>query len=115
MTDLTPLSYITGTIASIAGVLAGAYSYYSRQRKRWTDEGARAQKNAEAVERNTEAAQANTNAVRELSGKLDRFAEETRRELSNHHLELDDHQRRIARIEDVIEAPMRTRRLGDGQ
>ena len=115
MADLTPVYYITGTLASIAGVLGGARSYYSRQRKRWTDEGAQAQKNSEAVERNTQAARDNTNAVRELSGKLDRFAEETRRELSNHHLELDDHQRRLLRIEDVIEGPMRTRRMGDGQ
>jgi hypothetical protein len=114
MADLTPVYYVTGTIASIAGVLGGARSYYSRQRKRWTEEGAAAQKNSEAVERNTVAAEANTTAVKELSGKLDRFAEETRRELNNHHQELDDHQRRIARIEDVIEAPLRTRRR-DGQ
>jgi hypothetical protein len=115
MADLTPISYVAGTLASIAGVLGGAAAYYSRQRKRWTDEGATAQKNTEAIQRNTDAAQDNTSAVRELSGKFDRFAEETRRELSNHHLELDDHQRRLARIEDVIEGPMRTRRLGDGQ
>src|SRR5580693_1181455 len=109
-TDLIPAYYITGTIASIAGVLGGARAYYSRQRKRWTEEGAQAQKNSEAVERNTKAAQDNTSAMRELSSKLDRFSEETRRELNNHHLELDDHQRRIARIEDVIEAPLHTRR-----
>ena len=108
MTDLTPISYVAGTLASIAGVLGGAAAYYSRQRKRWTEEGAQAQKNSEAVERNTQAARDNTTAVRELSGKLDRFAEETRRELANHR-------NRLERIEDVIEGPMRTRRLGDGQ
>ena len=69
------------------GCLGGARSYYSRQRKRWTEEGAAAQKNSEAVERNTRAAEDNTTAVRELSGKLDRFAEETRRELNNHHID----------------------------
>ena len=115
MTDLTPISYIAGTLASITGVLGGAAAYYSRQRKRWTEEGAQAQKNAEAVERNTEAAERNTSAVRELSGKLDRFTEETRRELNNHHLELNNHRDRLQRIEDVIEGPLRTRRRGDGQ
>ncbi len=108
MADLTPVYYITGTLASIAGVLGGARSYYSRQRKRWTEEGAAAQRNAAAVERNTQAAEANTSAVRELSGKLDRVAEETRHELAIHR-------DRLARIEDVIEGPMRTRRRGDGQ
>ncbi len=106
--DLTPVYYVTGTLASIAGVLGGARSYYSRQRKRWTEEGAAAEKNAKAVQDNTRAAEDNTNAVRELSGKLDRFAEETRREL-------DNHRGRLERIEDVIEGPMRTRRRGDGQ
>lgn len=113
MADLTPIYYVTGTVASIAGVLGGARSYYSRQRKRWTEEGASAQKNAEAVERNTKAAQDNTTAVRELSGKLDRFAEETRRELNNHRLELNNHGGRLERIEDVIEAPLHTRRRDD--
>lgn len=113
MADLTPIYYVTGTVASIAGVLGGARSYYSRQRKRWTEEGASAQKNAEAVERNTKAAQDNTTAVRELSGKLDRFAEETRRELNNHRLELNNHGGLWERIEDVIEAPLHTRRRDD--
>lgn len=112
-TDLTPAYYITGTIASIAGVLGGTRSYYLRQRKRWTEEGASAQKNAEAVERNTSAAEANTEAVRELSTKLDRFAEETRRELNNHRVELSSQNGRLSHIEDVIEAPLRTRRRDD--
>ena len=114
MTDLTPISYVAGTIASIGGVLGGARSYYCRQRKRWTEEGAAAQKHAAALKRNTEAAEDNTTAVKELSGKLDRFAEETRLELDNHHLELDNHAGRLARIEDVIEAPLHTRRRDGG-
>ncbi len=108
--DLVPVYYICGIIGTIAGVLAGARAIYIRQKKRWTDEGAAAQKNAEAVDRNTEAAERNTTAVRELSAKLDRFAEETRRELTNHSVELTNHRDRLARIEDVIEGPLRTRR-----
>ena len=91
--DLTPLYYVSGTAASIGAVLGGARSYYSRQRKRWTDEGARSQRNAEALEGNTEAAHANTAAITRLADKLDAFAEETRNELRAHTA-------RIERLED---------------
>ena len=53
--------------------------------------------------------------MEKLSSKLDRFTEETRRELNNHHVELNSHAERLGRIEDIIEGPMRTRRRGDGQ
>jgi hypothetical protein len=112
--DLIPLYYVSGTAVSIVGVVTGVRAIYSRQRKRWTDEGVQRQKSSDALERNTEAAEANTTAVRELSTKLDRFAEETRRELNNHHVVLNDHRSRLERIEDVIEAPLRTRRRDSG-
>jgi hypothetical protein len=88
--------YVSGTAASIAAVLAGARSYYNRQRKRWTDEGVRSQRNAEALEANTKAAGANTDAIGRLTGKLDQFADETRATL--HH-----HDTRIGRLEDMAE------------
>ena len=94
--DLTPIYYISGTLASIGVVLGGARSYYSRQRRRWTDEGARSQRNAEALDANTRAAAANTDAVSRLTGKLDRFADETRETL--HH-----HDSRIGRLEDLAD------------
>lgn len=94
--DLTPAYYVSGTLASIGVVLGGARSYYSRQRKRWTDEGARAARNAEALEANTRAAGANTDAIGRLTGKLDRFADETRETL--HH-----HDSRIGRLEDLAD------------
>ena len=106
--DLIPVYYVTGTAASIAVVIGGARSYYARQRRKWTDEGAAAQKNTEALERNTEAATANTRAIGELGTKFDRFADETRKQINGHNV-------RISRIEDVIEGPMRTRKRGDGQ
>ena len=94
--DLTPIYYVTGTAASIAAVLGGARSYYSRQRKRWTDEGARSQRNAEALEANTRAAAANTDAISRLTAKLDRFADETRETLRSHD-------NRIGRLEDMAD------------
>jgi hypothetical protein len=108
--DLTPLYYVSATAASIVGVLGGARSYYARQRKRWTDEGARAQRNTEALERNTEAAAANTAAIGKLAAKLDSFATEARERLNDHGARLNDHGIRLGRLEDVIEAPMRVRR-----
>lgn len=101
--DLVPVSYISGTAASIVVVLGGVRSYNARQRKRWTDEGARVQRNNEALDANTKAAAANTAAIGELMRKLDSFAQEVRAELSGHDS-------RLARIEDVIEGPLRTRR-----
>lgn len=92
--DLTPLYYVTGTAASLAAVLGGMRSFYSRQRKRWTDEGARSQRNNEALENNTEAAKANTAAIGKLATKLDTFSQETRAELR-------DHSARIGRLEDL--------------
>ena len=94
--DLTPIYYVTGTVASIAAVLGGARSYYSRQRKRWTDEGVRSQRNAEALDANTEAAAKNTDAMGRLTDKLDRFADETRASLHSHDI-------RIGRLEDLAE------------
>jgi hypothetical protein len=94
--DLTPIYYVSGTLASIGVVLGGARSYYARQRKRWTDEGARAARNAEALEANTRAAAANTDAIGRLTEKLDRFADETRQTLHNHDS-------RIGRLEDLAE------------
>jgi hypothetical protein len=103
MADPTAAYYISGTALSIVGVLGGARSYYARQRKRWTEEGAQGQKNTEALDANTKAAAANTSAVAQLTTKLDKFADDTRRELAEHHI-------RIGRLEDVVEAPMGTRR-----
>jgi len=94
--DLTPAYYVSGTLASIAVVLGGARSYYGRQRKRWTDEGARSQRNAEALEANTRAAGANTDAISRLTEKLDRFADETRQTLHSHDS-------RIGRLEDMAD------------
>jgi hypothetical protein len=94
--DLTPVYYVTGTAASLAAVLGGARSYYSRQRKRWTDEGARVQRNAEALEANTKAAAANTDAVSRLTAKLEAFADETRETLRAHDS-------RIGRLEDIAD------------
>jgi hypothetical protein len=94
--DLTPAYYISGTLASIGVVLGGARSYYSRQRKRWTDEGAQRQRNAEALEANTKAASANTDAIGRLTGKLDKFADETRQTLRSHDS-------RIGRLEDLAD------------
>jgi hypothetical protein len=101
--DLTPVSYIAGTAASITAVLAGARSYYARQRKRWTDEGARAEASTQALEANTRAAAANTAALADLGRKLGEFTDETRRELNGHD-------QRIGRLEDVAERPMHVRR-----
>ena len=106
--DPTPaVYYVTGTLASIGAVLAGARSYYSRQRKRWTDEGARAQRNTEALESNTKAASANTDAIGRLTLKLEQFAEETRQTLRSHDS-------RIGRLEDLADNQLdRTRRPRD--
>ena len=95
--DLTPIYYVTGTAASIAMVLGGARSYYSRQRKRWTDEGTRVQRNAEALEANTRAAAENTSAIGRLTAKLDQFAMETRETLHSHDT-------RIGRLEDLADS-----------
>lgn len=107
MADPTAAYYISGTALSIVGVLGGARSYYARQRKRWTEEGAQGQKNTEALERNTEEARKNTVAIGTLTDKLDRFADETRRELNGHDI-------RIGRLEDVTEGPLHTRRRSSG-
>jgi hypothetical protein len=94
--DLTPVYYISGTLASIGVVLGGARSYYARQRQRWTDEGARSARNAEALDANTRAAGANTDAISRLTAKLDRFADETRETLHSHDS-------RIGRLEDLAD------------
>jgi hypothetical protein len=94
--DLTPAYYISGTLASIGVVLGGARSYYARQRKRWTDEGGRAQRNTEALESNTRAAGANTDAISRMTEKLEAFADETRRTLRSHDT-------RIGRLEDFAD------------
>ena len=101
--DLIPLYYLSATAASLVAAFLGAKSYNTRQRKKWVEEGASAQKNTEALEANTAAASANTTAISNLVAKLADFADETRRELSNHHV-------RIERLEDLVEAPLRTRR-----
>jgi len=106
--DPTSAYYIAGTVTSIAAVVGGARAYYSRQRQKWTDEGARNQRNTEALEANTRAAAANTAAMAELVTKFDRFADETRTKINGHDV-------RIGRLEDVTEGPLRTRRHnGDG-
>ncbi len=106
--DPTPaLYYVTGTLASIGVVLGGARSYYNRQRKRWTDEGARSARNAEALDANTRAASANTDAIGRLTEKLEQFAEETRQTLRSHDS-------RIGRLEDLADNQLdRTRRPRD--
>ena len=106
--DPTPaVYYVTGTLASIGVVLGGARSYYNRQRKRWTDEGARSARNAEALEANTRAAGANTTAIGKLTDKLEQFAEETRQTLRAHDS-------RIGRLEDLADNQLdRTRRPRD--
>ena len=101
--DLIPVYYLSATAASLVAAFAGAKSYNTRQRKKWVEEGAAAQKNTEALHANTAAAAANTTAISHLMDKLGDFADETRRELSNHHV-------RIERLEDLVEAPLRTRR-----
>ena len=101
--DLTPVYYVVGTAASITGILASGRSLYVKQKRRWTDEGAAASAHNNALKANTDAATKNTQAIAALTTKLDTFATEVRGELNGH-------QRRIDRIEDVIEAPMRTRR-----
>jgi hypothetical protein len=94
--DLTPLYYITGTGASIAAVLGGARSYYQRQRKRWTSEGAQQERHAKALEANTRASERNTATIERLGTKLDGFIDEARRELLNHTS-------RIGHLEDLVE------------
>ena len=94
---------VSGTAASVMGVLLGARSFYARQKKRWTDEGASAQRNTLALEDNTRAAAQNTQAIGVLTVKLDTFATETRDRLGGHDL-------RIGHLEDVVEGSMRTRR-----
>ena len=103
--DLVPAYYLSGTLASLVAALLGARSYNTRQRKRWTEEGAAAQKNTEALDANTRAAADNTAAISNLMHKLSGFADETRRELSNHHV-------RIERLEDLAGAPPRRRPRG---
>lgn len=100
MADLTPVYYIAGTLASLAGVAGGFRSYYNRQRSRWTDEGARATRQANAMDANTRAARENTEAIREQTRKLDQFAHETRLELRNHDT-------RIGRLEDMADSGVR--------
>ena len=106
--NLLPIDYVAGTAASIAVCLGAARSYYARQQKKWTQEGAAAQKNTAALDRNTEAATANTRAIADLGDKFDRFAVEVRDKLNGHNA-------RLGRIEDIIEGPLGTRRKGDGQ
>jgi hypothetical protein len=93
-TDLTPVYYITATAASIGAVLGGARSYYSRQRSRWTDEGARATRQADAMEANTRGLAMVAAELKTISAKLDGFAEETRKEMR--HLG-----GRLSRLEDI--------------
>lgn len=89
--DLTPVYYIAATAASIGAVLGGARSYYARQRARWTDEGARATRQADVTEANTKAAKENTVAIKELTT----FVDETRHTLLSHD-------GRIGRLEDIV-------------
>ena len=108
--DLVPLYYLSATAASLTAVLAGARSYNTKQRRKWQEEGASAQRNTEALEANTKAAGDNTAAITLLAQKLDGFAEETRRELSDHNGRLITHAEEIRHLKDLVEAPLRTRR-----
>lgn len=105
--DLLPISYVAGTAASITVVLGAARAYYARQRKKWTQEGAAAQRNTEALDRNAEALKANTRAIAALGEDLDHFADEVREELNGHNV-------RLGRVEDIVERPIRTRKEEDG-
>lgn len=104
--DLTPVYYVCSTAAALGAVLGGARSYYSRQRSRWTDEGARATRQADAMDANTKAASANTQAVTTLTDRLAQFAEETRAQLRSHD-------GRIGRLEDLAERGMKPRSSRD--
>jgi hypothetical protein len=102
--DLTPLYYVTGTAGSIVLVLSSARSYYARQKKRWTDEGAQSTRNTEAIESNTRAATANTAQLAALGEKLAEQSAETRAQFARHET-------RINRLEDMTEVGLRVRRL----
>lgn len=92
--DLVPAYYITGTLASLGVVLGGARSYYARQRKRWTEEGAGAARMAEAIEHNTRAADKNTASLDAIGKQLSDFIAETRHQFERHDS-------RLARLEDM--------------
>jgi hypothetical protein len=100
--DLVPVYYLSGTAASLTAVLLGARSYNTRQRKKWIDEGAAAQEQTNALKANTQACAANTAAISQLAAKLDGFAEETRRELSNHNGQLITHREEIGRLRELV-------------
>jgi hypothetical protein len=87
--DLVPAYYVTGTFASIGIVLGGARSYYARQKKRWTEEGAGAARMAEAIEHNTKAAERNTASLDVIGRQLGEFIAETVRRFEKHESRLD--------------------------
>lgn len=86
---LVATSYVAATAASLTAVLGGARAYYSRQRKRWVQEGEDAKAHSDALKANTKASEANTKAVNDLAGKFDRFADEQRRHQTTQDSRLD--------------------------
>jgi hypothetical protein len=92
--DLVPAYYIAGTFGSVAAVIGGARSYYARQKKRWTEEGAGAARMAEAIESNTRAAEKLAAALDVIGKKLSDFIAEADRRF-------DRHESRLERLEDI--------------
>ena len=92
--SLVPLYYIVTIAGVLAGGIFGLVRWLRNEKRRWTQEGQHAQKQAEALAANTEAAKKNTEAISGLTAELRSFVMETRSQF-NHH------DNRIQRLEDI--------------
>jgi len=91
--------YVIASVIAIGGVAIGGARVMMWLRGRWTREGEQRAAATAVIEENTKAAQANTVAIGDLSGKLDRFADNVHADLATVHAELNGHGQRIHRLE----------------
>lgn len=98
MTDVTPAYYIAGTLACVGGMIGGLRAYYTKQRDRWTEEGATRSQNATVMRENTE-------GIRQLNTTLG----ETNKQLSGLARQTESHDLRLRALENQVLPPGRSR------
>ncbi len=94
MTDVTPAYYIAGTLACVGGMIGGLRAYYTKQRDRWTEEGATRSQNSMVMRENTE-------GIRQLTTTLG----ETNKQLTSLARRTENHDMRIRALENHSSVP----------
>lgn len=100
--NLVPLYYISAIIISVGTAVWALARWFDRQRSKWANEATHdahlsdeLRANTDAARVNTEAAKSNTTAIDNLAIRMESFAVKVETELNGHN-------NRISRLEDVM-------------